>query len=164
MVGWYLQHVFGLLENLLMFLHWIFIITGDFNIHVDNDMTSNAKEITARLETFGLLHHVERAHTHTQGHTLDLVISKGADISFIDVKDLTLFDLCHFMEAITMLPTVSAETFNEFLDNFTWEISIFVDTFATLKIEKTWSRQKTPWMYTMMVKALGNTMEERRVM
>lgn len=78
--------------------------------------------------------------TDTQGHTLDLVISKGVDISYVDVKDLAIsdhfcvfFDLQsvpniqsislsvkkryinentrpQFMETIAMLPTLSAES------------------------------------------------------
>ena len=52
-------------------------------------MDSNAKELSALLDTFGLLQHV-KGPTHTRGHTLDLVISKGVDISSVDVKDLAL--------------------------------------------------------------------------
>ena len=78
--------------------------------------------------------------THTRGHTLDLVISKGVNISSVDVKDLALsdhfcvfFDLqifpnvqltsvsvkrryindntsAKFMEAIAMSPTVTKIT------------------------------------------------------
>ena len=52
-------------------------------------MDSNAKELSALLDTFGLLQH-EKGPTHTRGHTLDLVISKGVNISSVDVKDLAL--------------------------------------------------------------------------
>ncbi|KAM4592398.1 uncharacterized protein PAE49_010282 [Odontesthes bonariensis] len=48
----------------------------DFNIHMDNNMDTNAKELCSLLDTFGLLQHVN-GPTHTRGHTLDLVISKG---------------------------------------------------------------------------------------
>ena len=74
--------------------NFFFIITGYFNIHVDNNMDSNAKELSALLDTFGLFQHV-KGPTHTRGHTLDLVISKCVNVSSVDVKDLALSDhLC----------------------------------------------------------------------
>lgn len=43
----------------------LFIITGDFNIHIDNSTDNNAKELFALLDTFDLTQHVkERTHTH----------------------------------------------------------------------------------------------------
>ncbi|KAK0139813.1 hypothetical protein N1851_023256 [Merluccius polli] len=160
-----------------------FIITGDFNIHVDNNIDTNAKELSALLDTFGLLQHV-KGPTHTRGHTLDLVISKGVNISSVDVKDLALsdhfcvfFDLqiipnvqltsvsvkrryinentsAKFMEAIAMSPTVSAESVDELLDQFNWKISNVMDAVAPIKTKTTLIRKKTPWRNTMMVKAL----------
>ena len=47
-------------------------------------MDSNAKELSALLDTFGLFQHV-KGPTHTRGHTL--VISKGVNISSVDVKE-----------------------------------------------------------------------------
>ena len=156
-----------------------FIITGDFNIHVDNNMDSNAKELSALLDTFGLFQHV-KGPTHTRGHTLDLVISKGVNISSVDVKDLALsdhfcvfFDLqiipnvqltsvsvkrryinentsAKFMEAIAMSPTVSAESVDELLDKFNWKISNVMDAVAPIKTKTTLIRKKTPWRNTMM--------------
>ncbi|KAK0134690.1 hypothetical protein N1851_029706 [Merluccius polli] len=154
-----------------------FIITGDFNIHVDNNMDSNAKELSALLDTFGLLQHV-KGPTHNRGHTLDLVISKGVNISSVDVKDLALSDhFCiipnvqltsvsvkrryinentsaTFLEAIAMSPTVSAESVDELLDKFNWKISTVMDAVAPIKTKTTLIRMKTPWRNTMMVKAL----------
>lgn len=40
------------------------IITGDLNIHVDDNMDNNAKDLSALLDTFGLLQHV-KGPTHT---------------------------------------------------------------------------------------------------
>ena len=160
-----------------------FIITGDFNIHVDNNKDSNAKELSALLDTFGLFQHV-KGPTHTRGHTLDLVISKGVNISSVDVKDLALsdhfcvfFDLqiipnvqltsvsvkrryinentsAKFIDAIAMSPTVSAESVDELLDKFNWKISNIMDVVAPIKTKTTLIRKKTPWRNTMMVKAL----------
>ncbi len=160
-----------------------FIITGDFNIHIDNNMDINAKELCSLLDTFGLFQHV-KGPTHARGHTLDLVISRGVDISSVDIKDLALsdhfcvfFDLqiipntqltsvsirkryinentsVKFMEAIAMSPTMSAETVDELLDNFNVKVSNVMDTVAPIKTKMTLSRQRTPWRNTMMVKAL----------
>ncbi|KAF7644646.1 hypothetical protein LDENG_00218380, partial [Lucifuga dentata] len=61
-----------------------FILTGDFNIHIDNPNDNTAKEFCALLDTFELLQHVT-GPTHTRGHTLDLVISKGLSIPVVNV-------------------------------------------------------------------------------
>lgn len=146
-------------------------------------MDNNAKDLSALLDTFGLLQHV-KGPTHTRGHTLDLVISKGVDISYVDVTDLAISDLfCvffdlqsvpniqsislfvkkryinkntrpQFMENIAMLPTLSAELVDEFLDNFNWKISNVMDAVAPIKTKTILSRQKTPWRNTLMIKAL----------
>ena len=142
-------------------------------------MDSNAKELSALLDTFGLFQHV-KGPTHTRGHTLDLVIAKGVNISSVDVKDLALsdhfcvfFDLqiipnvqltsvsvkrryinentsAKFMEAIAMSPNVSAESVDELLDEFNW----IMDAVAPIKTKTTLIRKKTSWRNTMMVKAL----------
>ena len=57
-------------------------------------MDNNTEELFALLDTFGLLQHVKET-THTQGHTLNTVTSKGLNISSVVIKDLrTLSD--HF--------------------------------------------------------------------
>ena len=61
-------------------------ISDDFNLHVDNIQNSYAKE----LNTFSLTKLVQ-GPTHSLGHTLDLVITKGLNIS-TTVKDLALSD------------------------------------------------------------------------
>ena len=52
------------------------IITGDFNIHVDDDADSEAARFLHLLECFDLEQHVVFP-THVSGHTLDLVITKS---------------------------------------------------------------------------------------
>ncbi|ELU01539.1 hypothetical protein CAPTEDRAFT_207616, partial [Capitella teleta] len=54
------------------------IITGDFNLHVDNDTNCDAAEFMSCLESSDLLQHV-RSSTHGSGHILDLVISRKRD-------------------------------------------------------------------------------------
>ena len=56
------------------------IKSGDFNLHVDNPENSYASELLSLLDTLHLTQHVEEP-THSLGHTLDLVITKGVDIS-----------------------------------------------------------------------------------
>ena len=69
------------------------VITGDFNVHIDNTLDKYAKELTVVLETFRLSQHVQ-GPTHNRGHTLDLVITKGVDISSVSVVYAALSD--HF--------------------------------------------------------------------
>ena len=47
-----------------------FILTGDFNIHIDNMTDGNAKEFSSLLDMFGLWQHVTEP-THLRGHSLD---------------------------------------------------------------------------------------------
>ena len=129
-----------------------FILTGDFNIHIDNMTDGNAKEFSSVLDMFGLWQHVTEP-THLRGHTLDLVISKGVvDISSVVVIDLALSDhFCilsdllitqnvqttsfsvkkryinektsaQFREAIAMSPTMSAQSVDGLLDHFNLRI------------------------------------------
>ena len=58
----------------------VLYITGDFNFHVDNPDKSYAKELLSLLDTFGLTQHVQEPN-HSCGHTLDLVVSRGINIS-----------------------------------------------------------------------------------
>ena len=52
-----------------------FLLTGDFNIHMDNATDESTKKMTSLLHNFGLKQHVD-SPTHSGGHILDLVISK----------------------------------------------------------------------------------------
>ena len=54
------------------------IITGDFNIHVNNTNDSDACEFLDLLASLGLKQHVI-GPTHEGGHTLDLVITRQYD-------------------------------------------------------------------------------------
>jgi hypothetical protein len=51
-----------------------FLITGDFNIHVDDHTDSNAAQFLTLLDQANLTQHVNFP-THCQSHTLDLVIT-----------------------------------------------------------------------------------------
>ena len=159
-----------------------FVVTGDFNIHVDNNIDTNAKALDDILDTFGLLQHVN-VPTHNRGHTLDLVISKDVDISCVEVKDLALSDhFCvffnlkiiphgrvtpvsvkkryinentsaQFMAAMTTSRSVS-ESVAELLDDFNKKILNAMDAVAPVKTKIMLNRQKTPWRNTTRVKTL----------
>ena len=73
------------------------IICGDLNIHADISENSHTKDFATLLDTFTLTQHVTEP-THSLGHTLDLVITKGLAVS-MEVKDLALSDhFCIFFE------------------------------------------------------------------
>ncbi len=53
------------------------IIVGDFNIHLDKKKRSSVpEEFSSLIASFGWIQHAE-GPTHTDGHTLDLVISRA---------------------------------------------------------------------------------------
>lgn len=54
------------------------LITGDFNIHVDDPDNNYASKFLDLLSSFGLEQHVTEP-THIHGHTLDLVITRNSD-------------------------------------------------------------------------------------
>ena len=51
------------------------LITGDFNIHWDNEKDNKRAQFATLLESFGLEQHVSGS-THRAGHTLDLLLSQ----------------------------------------------------------------------------------------
>src|SRR5271156_2039631 len=65
-----------------------FILTGDFNIHVDTVSDESSKKLFNLLKNYNLRQHV-KLPTHTGGHTLDLIISRVntqlvTDVSVVD--------------------------------------------------------------------------------
>ncbi len=84
-----------------------FAIAGDFNIHIDNAEIKTTKEIITVLNTFDLIQHVH-GPTHNRGHTLDLLISRGLNISSIVIKDVALSD--HFCIFFDILISVTTES------------------------------------------------------
>ena len=68
----FLQEFQDLLSTAMATAHE-FIITGDFNIHVDDPKDNNAKNFLSILAATNL-HQLVNFPTHNKGHTLDLVI------------------------------------------------------------------------------------------
>ena len=54
------------------------LLTGDYNIHVDNRESRDAVKFLELLSSYDLKQHVSTA-THSRGHTLDLVITRTDD-------------------------------------------------------------------------------------
>lgn len=79
------------------------IILGDFNIHVDNASDSDAQNLISLLEAFDFTQHVS-GPTHNKGHTLDLVISKGLNISVPCVVDVAISDHCCIFFDVSAFP------------------------------------------------------------
>ena len=63
------------------------LITGDFNIHVDDARDSDATRFLDLLASMGLEQHVDKP-THISGHTLDLMITPCSD-TLIGIKPRT---------------------------------------------------------------------------
>jgi len=77
-------------------------------LHVDNPDNNYVSELLSLLNTFNLTQHVQEK-THVLGHTLDLVITRGIDIS-VTVKDLALSDhYCIFFD-VFMSSSYSSST------------------------------------------------------
>ncbi len=151
-----------------------FAIAGDFNIHIDNAEIKTTKEIVTVLNTFDLIQHVH-GPTHNRGHTLDLLISRGLNISYIVIKDVALSDhFCIFfdilisvttesrsvsvrkrcinentsvlfMKAISLTPSISADSVDLLLDSFDSKVKNVIDDIAPIKVSKKNGRQKSFW-------------------
>ena len=138
------------------------IKSGDFNLHVDNPENSYASELLSLLDTLHLTQHVE-GPTHSLGHTLDLVITKGVDIS-LTVRDLALSDhSCIFFD-VSMSPNKSNSSvmigrrmIND-ITNVIFEQAFFyseiMDDIAPLKLERINRKQRAPWKQNPTVKLL----------
>ncbi len=161
-----------------------FTIAGDFNIHIDNAEIKTAKEIITVLNTFDLIQHVH-GPTHNRGHTLDLLISRGLNISSIVIKDVALSDhLCIFfdilfsvttesrsvsvirkrcisentsalfMKAISLTPSISADSVDLLLDSFNSKGKNVIDDIAPARVSKKNGRQKSPWRKSTAVQSM----------
>ena len=65
------------LENVVMCPEAL-VISGDFNLHLDDLRDNDTKKFMDLLETFSLSQHVS-GPTHLSGHTLDLIITRSSD-------------------------------------------------------------------------------------
>ncbi|XP_057183270.1 uncharacterized protein LOC130549963 isoform X1 [Triplophysa rosa] len=78
----FLKEFADFLSDLLVNVDKVLIV-GDFNIHVDSANDALAVAFTELLHSFGVTQHIN-GPTHRFNHTLDLIISHGADLTNID--------------------------------------------------------------------------------
>ena len=78
----------------LITLHPSFIITGDFNIHLDDISLSEVQIFNTILDNFNLRQHVT-GPTHVKGHTLDLFITPH-DVTYVTTVNVTEILSDHF--------------------------------------------------------------------
>lgn len=72
---------------------------------MDNLNDGTSKELSTLLNTFELSQHVNEP-THNRGHTLDLVISKGLNISKVTIIDVALSDHCCVFFDLSITPNI----------------------------------------------------------
>ena len=68
--------ILSVLENVMC--PEAFVISGDFNLNLDDFRDIDTTKFEDLLETFNLLQHVS-GPTHLSGHTLDLIITRSLD-------------------------------------------------------------------------------------
>ena len=66
------------------------LITGDFNIHVDDCSNPDTQKFLDLLDSFDLQQHVKQP-THRDGHTLDLSITRKLETLVKDEPTVDLF-------------------------------------------------------------------------
>lgn len=82
----FLDEFSTLIERLAMISTSIHVLlTGDFNIHVDDTNDTVGKKFLDMLVSTDL-HQLVTGSTHRHGHTLDLVITRQADDTIHDIK------------------------------------------------------------------------------
>jgi hypothetical protein len=80
------------------------LISGDFNMHVDDPENINANDLLNLLTSFGLKQHVG-TKTHISGHILDLIITREASTLITERPRSTYYISDHaFVECTLSLP------------------------------------------------------------
>ena len=84
------------------------LITGDFNLHVDNNLDRSSQDFLALIDSFNLKQHV-CSPTHRAGHILDLLMTRDDDrlVTSVSTHDAAFSD--HFV--VLKLCFVHGETF-----------------------------------------------------
>ena len=85
-----------------------FLITGDFNLHVDDLHNSNTKQFLITLTAANLSQHVHFP-THTHQHTLDLIITHSNSTLSPNVNCSAISPSDHYplFTSITIQPPIS---------------------------------------------------------
>ena len=74
----------------------VLVISGDFNLHLDDLRDNDTKKVMDLLETFSLSQHVS-SPTHLSGHTLDLTITRSSDDVVLAFAKVTFPTSDHFI-------------------------------------------------------------------
>jgi exonuclease III len=90
------------LESLLLSKEPL-LISGDFNIHIDDAADADSFKFQDLLESVGLRQHVTQA-THTHGHTLDLIITRCSDQIIMNQPYVDRFISDHASVICDLLP------------------------------------------------------------
>ena len=107
-VNEFLEQFTTYLENIITTTH-ILIITGDFNIHVDNKNDNTSRKFSDILDTFSLINHIN-FQTHIHGHTLDLFITRNENEPFINnIKPLNYIS-DHRLFSVSLTTDISNTT------------------------------------------------------
>ena len=110
------------LESVIMSSE-LLLITGDFNIHVDDCRDTDYVRLLGLLESMGLQQHVD-VPTHKSGHTLDLIITRCTDslLSTNPIADCLLSD--HFTVISDLIKKKPSLTIKQILFRKTKSIDI----------------------------------------
>ena len=90
------------LESLLLSKEPL-LISGDFNIHIDDAADADSFKFQDLLESVGLRQHVTQA-THIHGHTLDLIITRYSDQIIMNQPYMDRFISDHASVICDLLP------------------------------------------------------------
>ena len=83
------------LENVVMCPE-VLVVSGEFNLHLDDLRDNDTKKFMDLLETFSLSLHVS-CPTHSSGHTLDLIITRSSDDVVLSSPKATFAISDHFI-------------------------------------------------------------------
>ena len=87
-----------ILGNNILTLKGHCILTGDFNIHIDDTSDNNTKTLNDMLDSLGMINHITFP-TQKQGHTLNLFIEEGNSPLITKVTRGHLISDHHFIHA-----------------------------------------------------------------
>ena len=129
------------------------VISGDFNLHLDDLRDNDTKKFMDLLETFSLSQHVS-GPTHLSGLTLDLIITRSSD-DIVLASPKTTFPISdHFIIQCPIgfsRPALSCKklTFRKLknidIAAFSADIASSMLCFAPLKTRTMINRPKVPW-------------------
>ena len=114
----FISHFSSLLEDLATSNSEL-IITGDFNIHVDQPHTNPSSQFINLLHDFSLTQHINFP-THSQGHTLDLLITRFTStiLSSVSSTDPALSDHLAILFSITVPPHLKSNRITKVIRNY----------------------------------------------